>query len=225
MRVGRWASSHDLPSAFRAETPADASVRLGTLPLGGGIVVERSTAVPALGAALLCAAGTTAPPRADRLARLAERLRAGDRFTATLAGARIDAAGDAAALTRELGRRSPPTLALTAGVPSVWDGRYEITVAEPGWTVAPAAGRLNRLDDSDRAILRAVPPAARPTLPVLIRDGETAPLLAWRRAEVRALAPRRLTLAQAGVAGETTQEADLARPIHGETPPSDLFSS
>ena len=61
---------------------------------------------------------------------------------------------------------------------------------------------------------------ARGGLPVLIRDGQEAPILAWRKATVRALGGRRLGLAL----GETTQEADLFHPMHGETPPTDLFS-
>jgi tRNA(Ile)-lysidine synthase len=85
-------------------------------------------------------------------------------------------------------------------------------------------GRLNRLSDADRAVVATVPAWARGALPVLIRDDGDGPVLAWRKAEVRALAPRRLALFLKSISGETPQEADLFRTIHGETPPADLFS-
>ncbi len=84
-----------------------------------------------------------------------------------------------------------------------------------------AAGRLNQLSDADQLILKGVAAAFRPTLPVLIRDDATGPVLAWRAASVRALGPRRLALAL----DQMTHECDLDQPIHGETPPPDLFST
>lgn len=179
-----------------------------------------------LAAILLSASGGETPPRGDRLERLVERLKEGEDFTATLAGARVEASGDTVLIGREAGelrRRPAPDIALQPGVPAVWDGRYEITAREPGWTVTAASGRLNALSKADRGIVTAVPAWARAALPVLIRDGGDAPVLAWRAAEVRALGPRRLALALAGVLGETTQESDLDGTIHGETPPPDLF--
>ena len=175
---------------------------------------------------LLCASGGEVPPRGDRLERLAERLNAAEDFTATLVGARIEALGETVIVGREAGemrRRPVPDVALEPGRSAVWDGRYEITAREPGWTVTAAIGRLNALSRADRAIVNTIPARARASLPVLTRDGGDAPVLAWRKAEVRALAPRRLALALAGVLGETTQESDLAGTIHGETPPPDLF--
>ena len=199
-----------------------AVVRSSPLPLGEGIAVDRSIRLPELAAVLVCVSGGEAPPRGDRLERLADRLQAGGDFTATLAGARVEAIGDTVIVGREPGelRRHPvPDIALRPGVPAVWDGRYEITAREPGWTVSAALGRLNALSKADRALANKAPAWARAALPVLIRDDGDAPVLAWRAAEVRALAPRRLGLAL----GETTQESDLVGTIHGETPPPDLF--
>lgn len=184
--------------------------------------MDRSIRLPDLAAVLVCVSGGEAPTRGDRLQRLAERLNAGDHFTATLAGARVEAIGENVIIGREAGelRRHPvPDIALQPGEPEVWDGRYEITAHEPGWSVTAALGRLNALSGADRTIVNTAPSWARAALPVLIRDGRDAPVLAWRAAEVRALAPRRLSLAL----GETTQESDLAGTIHGETPPPDLF--
>lgn len=184
--------------------------------------MDRSIHSAELAAMLLCVSGSETPPRGDRLEALTSRFGAGEDFTATLAGARIEAIGDTVTVGREAGelRRDPvPDIALQPGVPVVWDGRYEITAREPGWTVSAALGRLNALSRADRTIVNTAPSWARAALPVLIRDGRDAPVLAWRAAEVRALAPRRLSLAL----GETTQESDLAGTIHGETPPPDLF--
>ena len=184
--------------------------------------MERSIGATDLAVLLLCASGSDVPPRGDRLDALVSRLASGQDFTATLAGARIEANSETVLIGREAGelRRHPVAdIALQPGVPVVWDGRYEITAHERGWTVTAASGRLNALSRADRAIVNRVPAWARAALPVLIRDGGDAPVLAWREAEVRALAPRRLSLAL----GETTQESDLAGTIHGETPPPDLF--
>ncbi len=184
--------------------------------------MDRSISATELAAVLLSASGGETPPRGDRLETLTKRLEAGQDFTATLAGARIEARGETVIVGREAGemrRRPVADIVLHPDRPAVWDGRYEITAREPGWTVAAALGRLNALSKADRAIVNTVPARARPALPVLIRDGGDAPVLAWRDAEVRNLAPRRLSLAL----GETTQESELAGTIHGETPPPDLF--
>lgn len=188
--------------------------------------MDRSVHSAELAAMLLCVSGTETPPRGDRLETLTRRLSAGGDFTATLASARVEAIGDTVTVGREAGelrRRPVPDVALEPDIPAAWDGRYEITAREPGWTVTAASGRLNALSRADRAIVKTVRAWARGTLPVLIRDGGDAPVLAWREAEVRALAPRRLALALAEVLGETTQESDLSGTIHGETPPPDLF--
>ena len=188
--------------------------------------MDRSVHSAELAARLLCVSGTETPPRGDRVETLTRRLSAGGDFTATLAGARLEAIGDTVTVGREPGelrRRPVPDVALEPDIPAVWDGRYEIMAREAGWAATAASGRLNALSRADRAIVNRVPAWARGALPVLIRDGGDAPVLAWREAEVRALAPRRLALALAEVLGETTQESDLAGTIHGETPPPDLF--
>lgn len=191
------------------------------LPLGEGFEGGED-----LAATILCAAGHDRLLRSDRLDALVARLARSHAFTTTLAGARIEATGDRLLILREAGefrRRPPVPLSLTPDRPAVWDGRYEITTSEPGWSVVPALGRLAALSDADRAIAGRSPAAARGALPVLIRDGDPRPVLAWRHARVLALAPRRLKLAQWAFSGETTQERDLVSPVHGETPPPDLF--
>jgi tRNA(Ile)-lysidine synthase len=80
---------------------------------GGGedyLVLPRTAPAAHVAAACLCAAGTSRPPRGDRLQRLVTRIRAGETFTATLAGARIEAAGEGVSIFREPGeaRRSKP---------------------------------------------------------------------------------------------------------------------
>ncbi len=206
------------PSPFRLKEDRSALRASSPLPLGEGFAGAGEN----LAMTLLCAAGHDRLPRPDRLAALADRLRTGDPFTATLAGARIEVSSDRGIIGREAGelkRKPVAAIPLHPDIPIVWDGRYAITAREPGWSVTAALGRLNRLSKADRAIVDTVAPWGRGALPVLIRDGSDAPVLAWREAKVRALAPRRLALAL----GETTQECDLHGTIHGETPPSDLF--
>lgn len=171
---------------------------------------------------LLCVAGHDRLPKGSRLANLAQRIALGQAFTATLAGARIQATDDRLLILREAGefrRRPPRPVMLAPDEPVVWDGRYEITALQSGWTVMPAIGHLAAMNEADRAIATRVPAAARGALPILIRDDDPRPVLAWRAARVLALAPRRLKLSL----GETTQERDLADAVHGETPPADLF--
>jgi len=190
--------------------------------LSGGRDLPAST----LAAILLCAGGGATPPRGERLAALQSRLAAGEDFTAVLCGARIEAFGARIQAMREPGewkRRPPAALVLMPGRPAVWDGRFEIVTDQPDLRVEPAAGRLAQLSEAERAVLAPLPPAARAAAPVLI-DGSGQGVLAWRVAEVRALGLRRLALSSAVFAGETTQEDGLFQTLHGETPPSDLFS-
>lgn len=189
----------------------------------GVLELPRDASAAGVAAALLCAGGGAVPPRGEKLAGLMARLAAGEDFTAGLAGARVEVEGATVRLMREAGemkRRPPAPVALTPGVAAVWDGRFEITAALPGWRVEASAGRLARLSDEDRRVAARLPAAARGVLPVLVRDHAGGPILAWRGADVRALGPRRLALAS----GETTQERALFQPMHGETPPTDLFS-
>ncbi len=192
----------------------------GVLPL------SRDLPASTLAAVLLCAGGGATPPRGDRLAALQARLAGGEDFTAVLCGARIEASGALVRAMREPGewrRRPLAPLDLTPGVAAVWDGRFEIVMDRPGLRVEAAAGRLAQLSDRDRAALCTLPPAARAAAPVLI-DSNGRARLAWRAADVRALGLRRLALASAVFTGETTQEDGLFQTLHGETPPSDLFS-
>ena len=193
------------------------------LAWAGLLELSRDASASTMAAALLCAGGGSVPPRGERLERLRAKLAGGEDFAAGLAGARVEAGGTSVLLMREPGemkRRPPETVTLTPGVAAVWDGRFEITAREAGWRVEAAAGRLARLSEADRRVATSLPAAARGGLPVLVRDGGSGPILAWRGADVRALGPHRLGLAL----GETTQECDLFHPMHGETPPTDLFS-
>ena len=99
-----------------------------------------------------------------------------------LAGARLQAGDDRIEIFREPGEAARGGLApvrVEPARPVVWDGRFEITSAEPGETRA-AKGPISRLDARDRAALKAWPAAARAGLPVLIRDEDPSPVLATR---------------------------------------------
>lgn len=184
----------------------DAAVRSSPLSSReGSITLNRSVSPGILSFALVCAGGSDRMPRGDRLAALAARLVAGDYFTATLCGARIDATPEHILIHREAGeftRRPPPDITLTPGIEAVWDGRWAITVDEPGWTVTAAAGRMATLSEADRTTLKALPPAARPIRPVLIRNDRDAPVLAGTMRQAQSLVEQRLALALDAVTHE-----------------------
>ena len=168
-----------------------------------------------LSAALLCASGGDRPSRGERLERLRARLQTPEPFTATLAGGRVEAGADAALIARDAGetaRGGLAPLALSPGVPAVWDGRFEITTQEPGWTVQPLKGLFAQLGHGDRRVVLALPAAVRPGLPVLAREGGAGPVPAWRAARVESLAARRL----AAACGVIAHERDIGVPPRGE---------
>ena len=176
------------------------------LPIGEGLLIlDRTISKPTLAAALVSAGGAESMPRGERLAALATRLATGDTFTATLCGARIDATPDQILIHREAGeftRRPPSDIPLTPGIEAVWDGRWAITVDEPGWIVTAAAGRMATLSRADRAVLNTLPAPIRPTRPVLIRNGSDAPVLAGTIGQARSLVEQRLALALDAVTHE-----------------------
>ncbi|TAJ56265.1 MAG: tRNA lysidine(34) synthetase TilS [Brevundimonas sp.] len=201
-----------------------AAVRSSPLPMGEGTLnFDRSIDASTLAALLVCVGGGDRLPRGDRLSAIVYRLLSHEDFTATLCGARIEATGDSVLVTREAGefvRRPRPPLPLGPGVETVWDGRWAVTVDSPGWSVAPAAGRMAALSDADRAALKPLPPAARGSVPVLIRNDATVPVLAGTTAKATSLVEERLALAL----DRMTHERDLGGVIHGASPRNHLFS-
>lgn len=211
---------------FSRKNDGSAAVRSCPLPMGeGSLNVARRLDAQTLAAALVCTGGGDRLPRGDRLSAIHARLQFGESFTATLCGSRLEADGAGVLLTRETGefarrRVPPPPLPLPPGVETVWDGRWAITVDSAGWSAAPAAGRMAALSDVDRAVLKALPPAARGSVPVLIRNDGTAPVLAGREGKARSLVEERLALAL----DRMTHERDLGGAIHGASPRNHLFS-
>lgn len=137
----------------------------------GVIALPRDAAAAHIAAACLCAAGTERPPRGERLERLVARLRSGEVFTATLAGARIEARGDAVRFHRDAGESARGGLAdltLAPGETGVWDGRYAVTAGAAPVTVRALKGLAARLSKAERTALGAAPAAARPALPALV---------------------------------------------------------
>lgn len=200
-----------------------ALVRSSPLRIGEGSFNVDREIDQALAAVLVCTGGGDQLPRGDRLSAIHARLQSGEDFTATLCGARIEARGDQVFVTREAGefvRRPRPPLPLSPGVETVWDGRWAITVDSPGWAVAPAAGRMAMLSDDDRAVLKVLPAAARGSMPVLIRNDATAPVLAGTASKATSLVEERLALAL----DRMTHERDLGGAIHGASPRNHLFS-
>lgn len=139
----------------------------------GTIRLSRDVAAAHLAAALLCAAGTERPPRGERLARLAQRLRSGEIFTATLSGARIEADAEVMVCrdAGEIARGGLGPLDLAAGQTSVWDGRWEIAAGAEPLTVSALKGEASRLSPSQRATLSTLAAPVRPGLPLIMRPG------------------------------------------------------
>jgi tRNA(Ile)-lysidine synthase len=170
------------PSGAASRAPAaDLAIACRTDP-GGGLEIVREAIRAAPGdavarfaaAACLCAAGTDRPPAGGKVERLAARLRSDEPFTASLAGARIEANASQVRFLREAGevaRGGLAPLRLHGGEAAVWDGRFEVTVH----------------------CASEVQAAPRSTRPIAIgRDGEFTAL------EIRPLAHERL-LAACGV--------------------------
>jgi tRNA(Ile)-lysidine synthase len=187
--------------------------------LGGELTMPREIFASAhrrlVGALTLCAAGTTRPPTAASLDRIAERLAQGD-FTCTLAGARIEGRGDHILVCREAGEAARGSLQ-PADLPlgeSVFDGRFLMNARRPGRRVVPLRGRAAGLPRAERSRLKAIPAPARGALPTLVApSGElSCPLLAPNQAiGVRPLGLARLHAALGAVQDEAA--AYLAEPV------------
>ncbi|MFY8143576.1 MAG: tRNA lysidine(34) synthetase TilS [Caulobacter sp.] len=143
----------------------------------GVIRLSRDVAPVHLAAALLCASGTERPPRGERLARLVERVRTGDAFTATLAGARLEATSEIL-VCRDAGEVSRGGLARLDLAPrelGVWDGRWEVAAGDLSVAIGPLKGQAASLGPQQRARLVTIAAAARPSLPLMMREGRDGP--------------------------------------------------
>ncbi|KAI6244391.1 ATP-dependent metallopeptidase FtsH/Yme1/Tma family protein [Aphelenchoides fujianensis] len=107
---------------------------------------------------------------------LIARLRAGETFAATLAGARVEAGAEVLVVrdAGEAARGGLAPLSLAAGETGVWDGRWEITAGAEPLTVSALKGQASRLSPEQRARLAKLPAAARPGLPLILRHGAVA---------------------------------------------------
>ena len=174
------------PGTPAVDAPPSAALAWQTVGDGGGGLslprtalreVAHATAQRFVAAACLCTAGTDRPPSAARAARLTERLRATELFTASLAGARVEAQGATVRFLREPGeaqRGGLSTLRVAAGETVVWDGRFAITADRPG-EIRPLAGLGGRLPPPQRAWRQSLPAGARDAAPAMIDSaGEIA---------------------------------------------------
>ncbi len=119
-----------------------------------------------LSAAAVCAGGADRLPRGDSLDALLAGLATGK--PRTLCGARVWQAGDRIFAIREagdIGRDGTDELSFSAGVDTMWDGRFAIRAATAG-TIRPSGRMRGRLCEADRALLRRLPAFLRGILPV-----------------------------------------------------------
>jgi tRNA(Ile)-lysidine synthase len=225
-------ANEDLRSArARARREISGSVLLpstvekaAAVPAGGEVLADGRIVLSRqdlsgrlLSAALLCAAGTDRPPRGEPLARLQGRLQAGGPVQATLAGARLVSGEATVQIGRDAGERLRGGLApvaLAQNIPTIWDGRFELTAAEPGWTAAALGGLMARLPAPERHRLKLIPAWARGALPALVgAAGEVrlpAPFGEGPAQAVSLAGPR-----FAAACGLAARESEIASPRHG----------
>ncbi|HEX3367089.1 tRNA lysidine(34) synthetase TilS [Phenylobacterium sp.] len=130
-----------------------------------------------LSAACLCAAGTARPPQRAKTERLAARITSEEDFTASLAGARVEAKAGVVRFGREPGEAARGGLApikLGAGQIAVWDGRFEVTA--DGATEVIVAARRTTPVTTDAAVALTVRPLSHPRLLAACGAVETEPL-------------------------------------------------
>jgi tRNA(Ile)-lysidine synthase len=178
-------------------------------PDGRVVLPRQGIGARTLSAALLCAAGTDAPPRGAQVERLLDRLAGDAPVDATLAGARLVAAGERVEIGRDAGERFRGALeptALRPAEPVVWDGRFEVAAEAEGLTIQPLGGVIARLTPRDRARIKTVPPWARGALPALVSPDLAVSLprpLGEGPAAASPLAAPRLAAALGLVTGES----------------------
>jgi len=172
-------------AAERAAREAEDATFLGRhvqiRPEGFALLDAASAPPSALGALIRSLGGTMYPPRQEKLAALAARLR-----PATLGGVRIAPAGRLGPgwlLAREPAACAPPVPA-TQG--ARWDERFTLLVAPgPGYSFGPLgvdAGKFRRYNDLPAAVLRAMPalrcPAGNIQFPVPVWFSPQVPVTA-----------------------------------------------
>jgi len=207
--------------ALAAEADPWGAIRLDR---GGLLAAARPAAERVLAAAMLSTGGGERPPRRRSLARLLERLEAGDDVTATLAGARLQARGNTILVAREAGEAARGGLAeafLPAAAPTVWDGRFELRAGCAPSAVRALGGRGKQLVAAERRRLAAAPARARAALPLVQGpDGAwTCPILArGAGAEARSLAGERFLAACGARPREAATLAGVTIRARGEMP-------
>ena len=147
----------------------------------GGILIPRSALEETGGLRLLqiaaaCASGRESLGRPARALALVRRLQAGERFTATLGGARLEA-GRRLLVSREPGefaRAGQGPVDLPARRPVVWDGRFELIASRPGLSASPLRGQAARLKVEEKSRLGRIPACGRGALPT-VQGADLAP--------------------------------------------------
>jgi tRNA(Ile)-lysidine synthase len=173
-----------------AEDAALAKLALGArTPDWGGVVLPRElfkdgppAGLRLLQIAVAVASGRQALGRPERAGAVLERLATGERFVASLGGARL-AAGNELLIAREAGeyaRGGSTEIQLSAGKPAVWDGRFELTAVSDGLVVRPLRGLAVQLEEAEKKRLYQIPAAARGALPAVVEPSGrvSGPILA-----------------------------------------------
>jgi tRNA(Ile)-lysidine synthase len=206
----------------------------------GGVVIDREgliqappdQAVRLVQMAAACVSGAKGLARPGRALGLMARLTSGERFVASLCGARIEAGAQDLLLEREAGEADRGGLApidLDPGTSQVWDGRFEVMAQAGRWRVEALRGQAARLGPRDRAAVLGVAVSARPALPVFrsVEDLTAPPRLALAGSDphvgleglgCRPLAGERLAAA-AGLVTREEQCGTIPRMANSLRPP------
>ncbi len=155
IRIYQWGGV-GLPAGFRDEN--------------SGMVAEAlKYLIPAI-------SGQADTPNLQKRMQLAKKLKRTDFGGATLGGVRFVVRKTDILCVRDpgavMGRgriKASPPLNLSADIPAIWDGRFELLAQQDRIIVTPLGQWLDSLPGECRMLLNTLPVEARPTLPVFSR--------------------------------------------------------
>ncbi|MBN4055819.1 tRNA lysidine(34) synthetase TilS [bacterium AH-315-J23] len=152
----------------------------GGLALLPGFYADKSGQIAeALRYILPAISGEALPPSYDKRMKLARRLCASGFTGATLGGVRIISTKDMVLCVRDLGAllgraevSAVPPLYLKPAKPDIWDSRFAVFSLQDEVYMDALANWTQALDDSQKALLKSLPEAARGGMPVFIRNNK-----------------------------------------------------
>jgi tRNA(Ile)-lysidine synthase len=144
-----------------------------------GLLQHKDETIAALRLLIPCISGNGSFPPADRLHQHIRSLKAGFTAGTTLGGARLVSREKGLSIVRDagmvLGRHQLPPLRpvnLPPNQPMIWDGRFIVETSMPDMEVLALGQIEGRPDKETKKALKAIPLAARKTIPVFCSGHE-----------------------------------------------------